>query len=141
MLSILKVQLPNNSCARSPLRLLSSVTTVRSLGSGIEASRTLIYNGFVQRQPLWYLQIPLPRVMNMMQIELQVRDKFRYAFKIGNYLQRVCQSYLLIFQILENRDLWKWQHRCIVRLAIQAQCHTFSMLTDIPSDEDFRVTI
>ena len=53
-------------------------------------SGTLIYNGCIQRQPPWYLQIPLLRVMKMMRIELQVRDKFRCAFKIENYLHSIC---------------------------------------------------
>ena len=72
----------------------------------LEASIALIYNGCIQlqRQPPWYLQIPLPRVMNMMQIELQVGDNFRRASKICNYLQRVCKRCHLIFQTLEDHD-------------------------------------
>ena len=89
MLSILKVQLlalPNNSCR--PLHLSSSVTTrtVRLL-LGLEAFKAPIYNGFIQRQPPWYLQIPLlpMNMMIMIQTELQVRDKSLSTFKIGTY--------------------------------------------------------
>jgi hypothetical protein len=62
MLSISKAQLPNNRCRRP---LLLSITKVRSL-LGLEASRALIYNGYIQRQTHWYLQITPPHVMNMM---------------------------------------------------------------------------
>ena len=89
MLSILKVQLlalPNNSCR--PLHLSSSVTTrtVRLL-LGLEAFKAPIYNGFIQHQPPWYLQIPLlpMNMMIMIQTELQVRDKSLSTSKIGTY--------------------------------------------------------
>ena len=78
-MSNLKVQLPNNRCR--PLRL-----SVRLLG--LEASRALIYNGYVQHQLPWHLQFPPSSVMNMIQTELQVlqvRDNFWCAFKTGTY--------------------------------------------------------
>ena len=130
MLSILKVELQTNRACR-PLHLSPSVVKVRSL-LGLEASSALIYNGYIQQQhqPSWYLPILPSNVMKTLQTitELQVRDKFWCAFKIGAYLQivHVHQRCLPIFQVLEVHDLWRWQHRCIVRLAIQAQWHTFS---------------
>ena len=57
----------------------STVTTTPPGKVVIGASRTLIYSGYIQHQPPWYFQIPPPRVMNMIQAELQVlqvRDKF-----------------------------------------------------------------
>ena len=88
MLSILKVQLLNNSACR-PLHLSPSVVKVRSL-LGLEAYSALIYNGYIQpqHQPSWYLQILPSNVMKALQTvtELQVRDKFWCAFKIGAYL-------------------------------------------------------
>ena len=53
---------------------------------GLEASRALIYNGLIQCQPPWYLQIPPPHVKHTIQTELHVRDKFfRYTSGIGTY--------------------------------------------------------
>ena len=45
----------------------------------LKQSRALILNGFIQRQPPWYLQIPPPRIMNMIHTELQVREQILYA--------------------------------------------------------------
>ena len=88
MLSILKVQLQTNRACR-PLHLSPSVVKVRSL-LGLEASSALIYNGYIQQQhqPSWYLPILPSNVMKTLQTitELQVRDKFWCAFKIGAYL-------------------------------------------------------
>ena len=118
-ISILRVQWLNNRCRPLPL-------PVRSL-LGREASGALIYNGYIQLQPPWYLQVPPQRDMTMLPTHNQVilvRNKFWCAFKFFWHLQvvtRVCQRCLLIFQ-----ELWKWQYRCIVRLAIQAQWHIFS---------------
>ena len=110
MLSILKVQLPNYNSL--PPRLSSSATMVRSL-LVLEASSALIdFNGFIQRQPPWYLQIPLLRAMNMIQTELQVREQILYAPFKNHHLHKC----LLIFQTTEDRDLWKWYHRRMIRL-------------------------
>ena len=121
MLSILKVQSPNNICR--PLRL-----TVSPL-LGLEASIALIYNGLIQRQSPWYLLIPPPRAMIMIhcqwQTELQVRGKFWCLCKLA--LTRC----FLIFQKLEDHNLWKW-----VRLAIRAQAIGF-MLTSKYLSKDF----
>jgi hypothetical protein len=59
------------------IELESSVTqqplpSTASLGKVIKASRALKYNGYIQRQPPWHLQIPPPRVVNTIQTELQV---------------------------------------------------------------------
>ena len=62
---------------RRLLRL--SVMTVKTSLS-LEASKALIYNGYIQRRPPWYLQIPPPHVMNM--TEPQVRDVFSSTFKL-----------------------------------------------------------
>ena len=105
MLSISKVQLPNNRCR--PLRL--ALTKVRSL-LGLEASRILMYNGYIQRQTHWYLQISPPHGMNMIQTEfqvLQVRGKLDALIKLALTSCTFCQR-LLIFQALEDHNLWKW---------------------------------
>ena len=51
----------------------------------LKASRALIYNDLIQRQPPWYLQIPPPRVKHMIRAGPQVRDKFWYTFEIGTH--------------------------------------------------------
>ena len=58
----------------------------------LKASRALIYNNLIQRQPPWYLQILHPRLnlKYMIRAGLQVRDKFRYTFGIGAYKLYVC---------------------------------------------------
>ena len=42
----------------------------------LKASRALIYNDLIQRQPPWYLQILQPRLKHMIRAGIRVRDKF-----------------------------------------------------------------
>ena len=100
MLSTLKAPLPNNNCLQ--LRLSSSATTVWWF-LGLEASRALIYNDLIHRQPPWYLQIPPPRVTgkHTIQTELQVRDKFWYTFEIGTHK----------LSVYARRAFWVWSSR------------------------------
>ena len=128
MLSILKIQLPNSNCL--PLRLSSSVTTVRSL-LGLEVSRALIYNGSIQCQQPWYLQNHPPRVMNIIETELQVRDKFWCAFKIGTYKMH--------FNFPGNRVSRPVEMAASVHDTVSNSStmeHVF-MLTSLPSGEEF----
>ena len=135
MLSIsnLKVQLPNNRCR--PLRL-----PVKSF-VGLEASRALNYNGYIQRQHPWHLQIPRPRVMDMIQNKLQVlqvRDKFWSTLKISTYPSCACLPEMPsnLPDTRESRPVETAVsvHSTVSNSSTMARVFT---LTSIPSVEDF----
>ena len=118
---------------------LSSTTSPGKVVSG--TSRTLIYNGYIQRQPPWYLQIPPPRIMNMIQTqlqELQVRNKFRCAFKIGTY---TCFSEMPSESNLPGtRGSRPVEMAASVHSTVSSSCTMAQVpiLTSIPSDVDFK---
>jgi hypothetical protein len=54
-----------NTVTEQPLPSTTSPGKVATIVLGLEAPRALIYNGYIQCLLSWYLQIPPPRVMNM----------------------------------------------------------------------------
>ena len=86
-------------------------------------------NGFIQHQPPWYLKIPLLRIMNKIQTELQVRDKFWCTFKIGTYKK---PSNLPDVPRSRPVEMISSVHDTVSKIK-----HYIFILTSIPSGEDF----
>ena len=100
-------------------------------------------NGFIQRQPPWYLKIPPLRIMNKILTELQVRNKFWCTFKIGTYkkpsnlpdvprsrpVEMISQPMEMISRSVE---MISSVHDTVSKIK-----HYIFILTSIPSGEDF----
>ena len=132
MLSILKLQLPNNNYL--PLRPSSSAMTVGRYWFLKHLEHWFI-NGFIQRQPP-YLKIPPLRIMNKIPTELQVRDKFWSTFKIGSYKKPsnfpdVPRS-RPVEMISRSVEMISSVHDTVSKIK-----HYIFILTSIPSGEDF----